>query len=294
MGLKAPRGMGMLTNPKKALYNKVYRKTTFGIEDVLKSGKRTASKATYSSAPVSLNSMPKPPMGASQKKILWIGIIGTIVLIFTGVGVVLAPFFLIGVVYYWNKTPEVRMKKALTMSNFLYKKGQIQESVDVLLPFKDSKNYEVYSRLGYRYGQLGNYQEAETYSQYCYDQNPNDLENLYVHSITLFNLKKYKESQEALSILPASAQTEPIFANIIGANYSGMGKEDIAIEIYKKCLGRKQNIDGEEISIAINLAKILIEKKKKLDAKKFLLRILAVNPMHGEATELLDKTEKAE
>lgn len=283
----------MLTNPKKALYNKVYRKTTFGIEDVLKGGKRTASKAVPISTTVSLTPMSKPqPMGSAQKKILWIGILGTIFLIFTGVGVLFAPFFLIGVVYYWNKTPEVMMKKALAKSNYLYKKGQVQESVDVLLPFKESKNYEVYSRLGYRYGQLGSYQEAEVYSQYCYDQNPNDLENLYVHSITLFNLKKYKESQEALSILPASAQTEPIFANIIGANYSGMGKEDIAIEIYKKCLGRKQNIDGEEISIAINLAKILIEKKKNADAKKFLLRILAVNPMHEEATELLEKLKK--
>lgn len=39
MGVKAPRGMGMLTNPKKALYNKVYRKTTFGIEDIARVGK---------------------------------------------------------------------------------------------------------------------------------------------------------------------------------------------------------------------------------------------------------------
>lgn len=28
LGMKAPRGMGMLTNPKKAVYNKVYSKTT--------------------------------------------------------------------------------------------------------------------------------------------------------------------------------------------------------------------------------------------------------------------------
>lgn len=31
MGLKMPRGYGFLTNPKKALYNKVYRKATFGL-----------------------------------------------------------------------------------------------------------------------------------------------------------------------------------------------------------------------------------------------------------------------
>lgn len=30
------KGMGMIKNPKKAVYNKVYRKTTFSIGDLLK------------------------------------------------------------------------------------------------------------------------------------------------------------------------------------------------------------------------------------------------------------------
>lgn len=30
LGVKAPKGMGMITNPKKAAYNKVYNKTTTG------------------------------------------------------------------------------------------------------------------------------------------------------------------------------------------------------------------------------------------------------------------------
>lgn len=36
MGLKAPRGYGIITNPKKALYNKIYRKTTISIFDLFK------------------------------------------------------------------------------------------------------------------------------------------------------------------------------------------------------------------------------------------------------------------
>ena len=36
LGFKAPRGWGWLTNPKKAAYNRVYSRTTFGIEDILK------------------------------------------------------------------------------------------------------------------------------------------------------------------------------------------------------------------------------------------------------------------
>ena len=30
LGLKAPRGWGWLTNPRKALYNRVYHRTTVG------------------------------------------------------------------------------------------------------------------------------------------------------------------------------------------------------------------------------------------------------------------------
>lgn len=31
MGLKAPRGYGWLTNPKRAAYNRVYSRTTFSV-----------------------------------------------------------------------------------------------------------------------------------------------------------------------------------------------------------------------------------------------------------------------
>lgn len=36
LGLKAPRGYGWITNPKKAAYNRVYNKATFSIFDVIK------------------------------------------------------------------------------------------------------------------------------------------------------------------------------------------------------------------------------------------------------------------
>lgn len=31
LGLKAPRGMGWLTNPKRAAYNRAYNRTTFSV-----------------------------------------------------------------------------------------------------------------------------------------------------------------------------------------------------------------------------------------------------------------------
>jgi hypothetical protein len=43
LGLKAPRGWGWLTNPKRAAYNRVYSRTTFSFLGLLKAlfgGKR--------------------------------------------------------------------------------------------------------------------------------------------------------------------------------------------------------------------------------------------------------------
>lgn len=44
MGVKMPRGTGFLTNPKKALYNKIYNKTSFGIDSFIKAPAKTELK----------------------------------------------------------------------------------------------------------------------------------------------------------------------------------------------------------------------------------------------------------
>jgi hypothetical protein len=36
LGIKAPRGYGWLTNPKKAAYNRVYNRTSFSIFGLMK------------------------------------------------------------------------------------------------------------------------------------------------------------------------------------------------------------------------------------------------------------------
>src|SRR2546423_12961644 len=43
LGLKAPRGWGWLTNPKKAAYNRVYNRTTFGIDGLFRARRRSQS-----------------------------------------------------------------------------------------------------------------------------------------------------------------------------------------------------------------------------------------------------------
>lgn len=48
MGVKVPGGMGIFTNPKKAIYNKIYNKTTFGLGKVSsKSNKKNNIKEEF-------------------------------------------------------------------------------------------------------------------------------------------------------------------------------------------------------------------------------------------------------
>jgi hypothetical protein len=46
LGLKAPRGWGWLTNPRKAAYNRLYRRTTFGLDDLFKILQQRRSRGT--------------------------------------------------------------------------------------------------------------------------------------------------------------------------------------------------------------------------------------------------------
>jgi len=45
VGIKAPRGYGIFTNPKKAVYNRVYNRTSFSIDRLF--SKKTASTISY-------------------------------------------------------------------------------------------------------------------------------------------------------------------------------------------------------------------------------------------------------
>ena len=40
LGLKAPRGWGWITNPRRALYNRVYYRTTFGLGSLFRTRRR--------------------------------------------------------------------------------------------------------------------------------------------------------------------------------------------------------------------------------------------------------------
>src|ERR1044071_5868768 len=58
LGVKAPRGMGILTNPKRAVYNRVYNRTSFSIDSLARgSRKRTGSPASSAGSLIILSTI---------------------------------------------------------------------------------------------------------------------------------------------------------------------------------------------------------------------------------------------
>jgi hypothetical protein len=61
LGLKAPRGWGWLTNPKKAVYNRVYSRTTFSLVNFFKAlfGAKKAAPARPRKPRIVFEDLPK-------------------------------------------------------------------------------------------------------------------------------------------------------------------------------------------------------------------------------------------
>lgn len=57
--LYGKKGMGLINNPKKAVYNKVYNKTTVGLSDYLYSNKRASKDEKESTVSISLEDVKK-------------------------------------------------------------------------------------------------------------------------------------------------------------------------------------------------------------------------------------------
>lgn len=58
LGVKMPKGGGIISDPKRATYNWMYRRTTFGVEDLTKSKRQKKVKADVGHSSASMVARP--------------------------------------------------------------------------------------------------------------------------------------------------------------------------------------------------------------------------------------------
>jgi len=102
MGLKAPRGWGWLTNPKRAAYNKIYNRTSVSVDKLLTSGSkgRRYNKTNYPES--------KPNRTASYIVIFCLGAV-----LFNEYRTLFFVLATIGAAYYYLKRKKSHPEKSL-------------------------------------------------------------------------------------------------------------------------------------------------------------------------------------
>ena len=109
------KGMGWVKNPKKAMYNKVYHKTTFGLSDLFKSSKkRTKNQKVEHKKTTSTQHTVK----SNKKTGIVLIVIGIITfLIIPPIGIF---FLIVGILYYIFKkrATKKQMRQAKIVEDF--------------------------------------------------------------------------------------------------------------------------------------------------------------------------------
>ena len=109
------KGMGWIKNPKKAMYNKVYHKTTFGLSDLFKSSKKRAKNKKVEHKKTTSTQL---TVKSNKKTGIVLIVIGIITfLIIPPIGIF---FLIVGILYYIFKkrATKKQMRQAEIVEDF--------------------------------------------------------------------------------------------------------------------------------------------------------------------------------
>lgn len=257
MGLKAPRGAGWVTNPKKAAYNRVYNRTSISADKLVRlSGNRKSTPRSISqkqSLPSNLNSV-----GISYRPAQVGGF--TRLTAFLGGDVVLKA--------------KVKISDAMRRLNSDDYQGALQLALEANQ--FDTNNVDAYFVLAITNNNLQQNQEAMDASTTFLEQMPTNGEMLLVYASASFNLRNYDSALEALAEMTPEAQQSLIVLKVKAMSFYNLKRYGEAVEVLKQAPLRIRNLTPALVEIHYWLARALEAQGKKKDAVKHYERISAV------------------
>lgn len=313
MGLKMPRGYGFLTSPKRALYNKVYRKTTFGIEDIARMGSKkgkireveTANPTPQSYTPVSNNKpfvisppsfiqLVKTPDGFSKDGWATVVIIIGLICLF---GNPILGIILLGGGGYWMyriiKEPWYKVKKCLKTAKKLLKSEKYEEA---LLPLDEAINLEptnnnIHYLLGATQHINGKYKESLEHLKRYIDSNAADLDAKLVLAYSHYKLEQYKEVVPLLQQFPQEHPNYLLVLLLLGDSFLGLKEYDLAIDVCKRGPLRKINLDSYLLQLHYLLGIAYKKKGDKQNALRELKRVYSFDVNYKDVGKEIQEIE---
>ena len=273
MGLKMPRGTGIISNPKKAIYNKVYRKTTFGAEDVFHSAKS-------SSNPLSVQNI------VCFSFLVWLIIVGITNPAF---GIILLIIY-----YFWSKTPKQQAKKKLAKARKFFNQQDYEEAIKLLNEARklDSENNNVIYLLGGSCHNFEKYKKAINPFKNFLSKFPEDINVQMALANCYYKTEKYKEAITILQKVPEDFEQYLKIIQLLGACFHAQKKYDLAINVFKRAPLQKRKLDNDLMEVHYNLALIYKDSGNKKNALKHFKKVYAQDIGYMDIDKEIEMLEK--
>jgi tetratricopeptide (TPR) repeat protein len=306
LGFKMPRGFGVATNPKKFLYNKVYNRTTFGIEDIAKTLSRNSKRKLDKSAirngedvfqisPQSFIRLINTPDKFGQDGFAVLVIFLGIVCLFISLPVAL---LLISVGMYWlyriSKTPSYQAKDKLRKAKRLLKSDKFVEALPLLKEAVENKGQglEGYYLLGVTQYMVGDYEKSiESLERYIKVVS-NDLDAELILALNYYNLARFGDAVSILQQFPPDYHDYLIVLLLLGDCFLKMKEYEVAIETLKRGSTRKRNLDGRLVLLHYLLGKAYKKKGDKTRALREFRRVYAFDTSFRDVEKEIRSLDK--
>ncbi len=274
LGLRMPRGTGWITNPKKALYNKVYNKTTFGVKDIMKSSSRKSVPTKSSTA------------GTSNPLAIWLLIAGALLLCGQ-------PWFsvliVIGLVIY-NMMPS---QKALSYAKIAVQSFDNGNKEGAVLNAKNAfelqpKNPEYKRLYAFALNNVGKYQEAQDLLEEYVTANPTREDVLFVLGYCYYKNEKLEHARKCLQQISPESSDYVRSIVVIADTYTKENKLDLALAVLKEGPLRKRISDDSLVMLHYQLACLYELRGEKKKAINEFAKVMAVDPEHADTEQRIN------
>lgn len=311
LGLKAPRGWGILTNPKKYVYNKIYNRTTFGVEDIIKMGKKkkkTKNKDTpkadlnldvsndspFVFTPQSFNNLINSDEKSGRLKI--IGLLIFFGFIFLSANPLIGTLMIIGGICWWfmvSRSSHQKVKRLIQKAKKLLRKNKFENALKFLDKAKkiEPANPLLSYLLGVTQHAVGDYEQAEGNLYEYVEENPNDSDSNFLLALNHYNLEDF---ERAVPILQKIHQTRPDNLYVIlllGDCFINLGKFDLAVNVIKRGPLRKRNLDKQLLLLHYLLGKAYKKLGEESKALKEFKKIYAFDINYRDVVKQIEEIE---
>ncbi len=306
MGVKAPKGYGFLSNPKKALYNKTYRKTTFGIEDVIKldtkKNKKITTVDTQTLTPVNndpnfeicpysfvqlINSRNKLGKDDFARLILILGFILLFINPLVACGILAGNGYWI---YRILKSPWYKVKNKTAKAKTKLKTNKFDDALPLLkeaLSFEE-ENYDLLYMLGVTQFMAGYPEESLVNLKKYTELKPSDLDAKLMLAHNYYTQNQYKKVIPILQQFPKEHPYHLLVILLLGDSFLQLKEYDMAIDVFKSGPLRKRNLNAHLLQLHYLLGMAYKGMGQKAKALKELKRVYAFDINYQDVAQEIE------